>query len=74
MIRNCSVLANSHWEMLVKAMESRWALLVGYGKVAGKCPNSRLQPIGEKAELPYWQKPGNFHPFFQKHCVSIYID
>jgi hypothetical protein len=41
-----------------------------------KMPNSCLQPIGEKIELPggYWEKRGNFHPFFLKCRVSVYID
>jgi hypothetical protein len=58
-----------------RTKESRWempnywiAILRGYRKAAGKCPNSRLQPIGEKAELPsgYRQKHSNFHPFFSE--------
>jgi hypothetical protein len=39
-------------------------------------PKFHLQPIGEKAELPsgYWQKCGNFHPFFLKRRFSVYIN
>jgi hypothetical protein len=36
-----------------------------YWKAAGKCPNFRRQPIGDKTELPsgYWLKPGISIPF-----------
>jgi hypothetical protein len=33
-------------------MESLWAILKGYRKATGKCPNTRYQPIGDEAELP----------------------
>jgi hypothetical protein len=86
MERNCSVLANSRWEMLLKVigqplgndkrlLDSLWAILRGYWKVAEKCPNSSHQPIGDKAALlsGYWLKRGNFHPFSLKCLVSVYI-
>jgi hypothetical protein len=75
MIRNCFVLANSLWEMFPRAIDSCWALLKGYRRAAGKCPNTRLQPIGEKVELPsgYWQQRGTFYPFYLKRRVSVYI-
>jgi hypothetical protein len=81
---NCSVLVNSHWEMLLKVivqplgtvkrvldshlevlLDCLLAILRGYWKAAGKCPNSRRQPIGDKTELPsgYWLKRGISIPF-----------
>jgi hypothetical protein len=35
-----------------KILESLRAILKGYRKAAGKCPNTHCQPIGEVAELP----------------------
>jgi hypothetical protein len=51
-------------------------LLKGYRKAAGKCPNTRCQPIGMEEEVPsgYWQKCGNFHYFPLKRCISVYIN
>jgi hypothetical protein len=44
-------------------------MIRNYSVLAISCwemPKLRLQPIGDKAELPsgYQQKGGNFHPFF----------
>jgi hypothetical protein len=33
-------------------LESLWAILKGFWKVAGKCPNTCCQPIGEQVECP----------------------
>jgi hypothetical protein len=54
-------------------LESLWAILKGYWKAAGKCPNSCFQPIGEEAKFPsgYWQNRGNFYPFSLKHRISF---
>ncbi len=38
MIRNCSVLANSHLEMFLKAIGQLLGTTKGYSKVTGKCP------------------------------------
>jgi hypothetical protein len=56
-------------------MDCLWAILKGYWKAAGKCPNARRQPMGDKAELlsGYWLKHGNFHPFSLKQSVSVHI-
>jgi hypothetical protein len=56
-------------------LDSFFAILRGYLKAAGKCPNSSHQPIGDKAELPrgYWLKRGKFHPFSLKYLISVYI-
>ena len=88
--RNCSVLSNSRWEMLLKAigqplgtakkgigkplgnaqrlLDSFWAILRGYWKAAGKCPNFRHQPIGDKVEFPsgYWIKQGKSPSLFSE--------
>jgi hypothetical protein len=53
-----SRLLDSRWLKLLKAvgqplgnaqrlLESLWAILKGYRKAAGKCPNTRCQLIGE---------------------------
>jgi hypothetical protein len=46
-------------------LESLWAILKGYRKATGKCPNPRYQPKGEEAELPsgFRQKYDNFCSF-----------
>jgi hypothetical protein len=58
-------------------MDSLWAILRGYRKAAGKCPNSRLKPIGEKVELPigYWKKCGNIISIlsFFRSAVFLFI-
>jgi hypothetical protein len=69
-------------------LNSRWALLKGYRKAAGKCPKAIGQPLENsqrvlescwkcpnKAEVPssYWQKGGNFHPFFLKRCIFVHF-
>jgi hypothetical protein len=37
--------------------------------------NKAQQPIEDKAELPnrYWQKRGNFHPFFSEALHFCYM-
>jgi hypothetical protein len=35
-----------------RLLESLWAIFKRYRKAAGKCPNTRRQPIEEEAELP----------------------
>jgi hypothetical protein len=40
MIRNCSVLVNSRWEMLLKVIGQPEGTLKGYKKAAGKCPKA----------------------------------
>ncbi len=64
----------SHWEMQ-RLLESLWAILKGYRKPAGKCPNTCCQPIGKETELPssYWQKSGNLYHFSLKCCISVYF-
>jgi hypothetical protein len=54
-------------------LETLWAILKGYWKAAGKCPNTRFQPIGEEEKLPsgYWQKRSNFYLFSLKHRISV---
>jgi hypothetical protein len=64
----------SHWEM----PKDYWIASGQFLEVlesAGKCPNSRPQPIGDEAELlsSYWLKHSNFHPFPLKLCISVYI-
>jgi hypothetical protein len=56
-------------------LKSLLAILTEFRKAAGKCPNTRHQPIGEEAELPsgYQQKHGNLLPFSLKCRVSVYI-
>jgi hypothetical protein len=56
-----------------RLLESLWAILKGYWKAAGKCPNTHFQPIGEEEKLPsgYWQKRGNFYLFSLKHRISV---
>jgi hypothetical protein len=46
-------------------LNSLWALLKGYRKAAGKCPNTCHQPIGKEAEFPsgYWQNVAIFIAF-----------
>jgi hypothetical protein len=58
-----------------RLLGSLWEILKGYRKAAGKCPNTRNQPIGEQAAFPsgYWQKRGNFHPFSLKDRISVHI-
>jgi hypothetical protein len=34
-----------------RLLESQWAILTGFRKAAGKCLNTRCQPIGEEVEL-----------------------
>jgi hypothetical protein len=48
MDRNCSVLANSRWEMLLKVRASGWALLKGYRKAYWEMPED------------YWIASGQF--------------
>jgi hypothetical protein len=45
-----------------RLLESLWAILKGYRKIARTRPNARRQPKGEEAELPcgYWQRRGNY--------------
>jgi hypothetical protein len=62
MERNCSVLANSHWEMLLKAMgqplgtakmvrESRWEMPKGYWIASAQFLESIGKPLGN-AQIP----------------------
>jgi hypothetical protein len=55
-------------------LDSLWEILRGYWIAVGKCPNSRRQPMEDKADLPsgYWLELGNFHPFSLK-CRNSYI-
>jgi hypothetical protein len=57
-----------------RLLESLWAIHNGFRKAAGKCPNTRRQPIGEEAELPsgYGKKRGNFRSFPLKCYISVY--
>jgi hypothetical protein len=56
-------------------LESFFAILRGYLKAAGKCPNSSRQPIGDKAELHsgIWLKRGNFSgvPHFCLYLLQV---
>ncbi len=58
-----------------RLMDSLWTILRWYWKAAGKCQNSRCQPIADKAALPsgYWLKRGNFHPVSLSGPFSVYI-
>jgi hypothetical protein len=49
-------------------LDSLWAILRGYWKATGKCPNSSRQPVGDKAESPssYWLKTWQFPSFFSE--------
>jgi hypothetical protein len=59
-----------------RLLASLWEILKRYRKAAGKCPNTRHQPIGEEEEFPrgYWKKRGNFYPFSLKGRISVYIN
>jgi hypothetical protein len=39
-------IADSRWEMLLKAVGQHLALQKGYRKTAGKCPNAFRKPLG----------------------------
>jgi hypothetical protein len=54
---------------------SLWEILKGCKKAAGKCPNTCNQPIGEEGEFPsgYRQERGNFHLFYLKGPISVFI-
>jgi hypothetical protein len=45
-IGNCNVSADSCWEMLLKLLDSRWEMLRGCRKAAGKCPKAIGKPLG----------------------------
>ncbi len=62
MDRNCSVLANSHWEMLLKVigqplgtakrvLESRWEMPKGYWIAFGQFLEGIGKPLGN-AQIP----------------------
>jgi hypothetical protein len=62
MDRNCSVLANSHWEMLLKVighvlvtaervMENRWEMPKGYWMASGQFLEVLGKPLGN-AQIP----------------------
>jgi hypothetical protein len=40
------VLADSHWEMLLKAVDIRWEFLKGYRKAARECPKAIEKLLG----------------------------
>jgi hypothetical protein len=49
--KNCHVLADSRWEMLLKDVEQLLGLLKGYRKVAGKCPKPIGKPLGNSERV-----------------------